>query len=256
MTDPTRRFSTRVDNYIRYRPSYPAEVIAWLGSACGLTSAAVVADMGSGTGILAELFLRNGNLVFGVEPNREMREAGDRLLAGYSNFKSIDAAAEATTLPDRSVDFVTAGQAFHWFDRDKARAEFTRILRPGGWVVLIWNDRRTGSTPFLQAYEQLLQRYGTDYAAVNHTNIDDDVIGTFFAPQPFELRSFPNRQDFDFEGVRGRLLSSSYAPEAGHVNYEPMLAELRSIFDTHQADGKVAFEYDTKVYYGHVSAET
>src|SRR5437867_8468442 len=167
----TERFSNRVENYVRFRPRYPREVLELLKADCGLKPEAVVADAGSGTGFLAELFLANGNRVFGIEPNKEMREAGERWLQRYSRFSSIAATAEATTLPSQSVDFITAGQAFHWFDRERCREEFARILRPGGWVVLVWNDRRTESTAVLKDYEQLLLSYGTDYEQVNHERV-------------------------------------------------------------------------------------
>ena len=162
MLDPTKRFSNRVENYVKYRPAYPSEIIGLLEVECGLTPASVIADVGSGTGILSELFLKHGNRVFGVEPNREMRAAGDKLLAKYSNFSSIDGAAEATTMVNTSVDIIAAGQAFHWFDRQRSRAEFERILKPGGWVVLLWNGFRVETSPLNNAYQQLVLEYGTD----------------------------------------------------------------------------------------------
>jgi SAM-dependent methyltransferase len=250
MTDPTQRFSSRVNNYVKYRPSYPAAIIDLLSAECGLTQDSIVADVGSGTGLLAELFLKAGNRVLGIEPNREMREAGEQLLRGYERFSSIDATAEATTLPAHSVDFITAGQAFHWFDQARVGAEFARILRSQGWIVLIWNERRIDSTPFLRAYEQLLRTYSIDYAQVDHKLIDQDVIHAAFPTLSFKLRTFDNEQRFDLEGVTGRLLSSSYAPEAGHPNHAPMLAELAAIFEEHQQDGEIVFEYDTRVNYG------
>ena len=250
MKPATLRFSGRVDNYVKYRPGYPSGVIETLTRECGLTSSSVVADVGSGTGILSELFLKNGHRVFGVEPNREMREAGERLLKPYLNFTSVEGTAEATTLQDRSVDFVTAGQAFHWFNREQARKEFSRILKPKGWVVLIWNERLTDTSPFLRAYEELLHKYGTDYAAVDHRHVDSIAVGKFFAPQPFTLRTFENCQVCDFDGVKGRLLSSSYTPEPGQPNYQLMLDSLRVIFDEHETDGHVTFEYTTQMYFG------
>jgi SAM-dependent methyltransferase len=249
MPDPTQRFSNRVENYIRYRPGYPKEILAMLQRECRLTTESSIADLGSGTGILAELFLANGNRVFGIEPNQEMREAGERLLRAYPGFNSIAATAEATTLPDQSVDFITAGQAFHWFDRARCREEFARILRPAGWVVLVWNDRRTESTAFLKAYEQLLLSYGTDYERVNHKRVDAATLREFFGTDPAR-QTFPNYQHFDFAAVQGRLLSSSYVPEAGEPRYEEMLAALGGLFDRHQQAGKVTFEYDTVIYYG------
>ncbi len=250
MIDPTRRFTSRVTNYVKYRPSYPAVIIDLLVTECGLTSDSIVADVGSGTGLLAELFLKAGNRVLGIEPNREMREAGEQLLRGYDRFISIAATAEATMLPDHSVDFIAAGQAFHWFDRERVGVEFARILKPRGWLVLIWNERRIDSTPFLRAYEQLLRTYSTEYAQVDHKQVDLDIIQAAFPTAVFKTRSFNNQQRFDFEGVKGRLLSSSYAPEDGHPNHAPMLAELAAIFEAYQQNGEIVFEYDTRVTYG------
>jgi SAM-dependent methyltransferase len=252
MSDSTRRFSSRVAQYVQHRPGYPPELIELLAAECGLTADSLVADIGSGTGLLAQPLLAHGCRVFGVEPNREMRMAGEQLLADFARFTSVDGTAEATTLPAQSVDLITAGQAFHWFDRARAHSEFARILRPSGWVVLVWNDRRTTSTPFLVAYEQLLERYATDYAQVNHKRIDEATIGSFFAPGSWSRRVFENRQLFDFVGLEGRLLSSSYTPEPGQPGHQPMIAALRAAFDAHQEAARIAFEYDTTVYYGRV----
>ncbi len=247
--NPTQRFSDRVENYIRYRPGYPPAILDTLRAECHLTPASIIADVGSGTGILAELFLRNGNTVYGIEPNAPMREAGERLLVSYPNFHSIPAQAEATTLPDNSVDFVTAGQAFHWFDRERCLQEFKRILQPGGWVVLVWNERLTDVSPFARDYEQMLHTHGTDYAQVNHVQISDEGLEEFYKCD-FSRRTFDNVQVFDFEGLRGRLLSSSYAPTAGQPGHTPMLEALRVLFDSHQQSGKVAFDYATNLYFG------
>jgi SAM-dependent methyltransferase len=252
MIDPTKRFSSRVENYIKYRPGYPADVLDLLREKCGLTGGSIIADIGSGTGILTELFLRIGNPVFAVEPNSEMRGAAERLLGKYPNFTSVSGTAEATTLKDRSADFITASQAFHWFDRERSRREFIRVLKPGGWMVLIWNDRELTS-PFAKAYELLLKTYGTDYEDVNHKHTDARVIGPFFGASGHKQAGFPNEQIFDLEGLKGRLLSSSYAPEPGHPKYIPMLEAMNTLFSGHQTDGKVAVEYVTIVYYGQLS---
>ncbi len=247
--DPTRRFSDRVELYVRYRPGYPDALVRALVDEVGLDPSWTVADVGSGTGISSELLLRTGCAVYAVEPNPEMRAAAEEALAGDPGFHSVAGRAEETGLPDRCVDLVTAGQAFHWFDRERTRAEWLRILRPGGRVALFWNSRRTESTPFLRAYEALLRRYATDYEQVDHARIDDAVLARFFGG-PFETRIFDNAQDFDFDGLRGRLLSSSYAPGPGHPDHEPMLRALREIFDERQEDGRVRWEYDTRLYFG------
>jgi len=251
-SNATSRFSDRVENYVRYRPGYPSEVIDTLKAESGLKPEHVIADIASGTGIWTRVLLENGNQVFGVEPNSNMRLAGERLLADFPTFSSVAGSAEATTLPDRSVDFVTAAQAGHWFDRPRSRREFVRILKPVGWLVLLWNERGTDSTPFLSEYEQLLLTYGTDYKEVRHERTTS-VIQEFFDPAPFEERVFPMRQEFDYVGLEGRLLSSSYAPNRNDPTHVAMLRELRRIFDKHQQLGRVLFEYTTRIYFGQMT---
>ena len=246
---PTTRFSDRVENYVRYRPGHPPEVLALLSAECGLQPSHIVADVASGTGVFTRLLLENGNSVFAVEPNLEMREMGMSQLDAYDRMVSVTGTAEETTLRSASVDFVTAAQAAHWFDLPRARAEFSRILRPRGWCALMWNERRTGSTPFLRDYEQLLLTYGTDYEDVRHERTTA-MIHEFFAPALCHDRVFSLQQRFDYEGTAGRLLSSSYAPLVGHPSHAPMMQELQRIFRAHARDNHVEFEYDTRVYYG------
>ncbi len=246
---PTARFSDRVQNYARYRPGYPPEVLGLLRAECGLRPSHVVADIASGTGALTRLLLENGNPVFAVEPNPEMRAMGIHRLERYNRLVSVAGTAEETTLGSASVDFVTAAQAAHWFDLPRARAEFTRILRPEGWCVLIWNERRTATAPFLRDYEQLLLTYGTDYKEVRHERTTA-LIHEFFAPALCRERVFSLCQQLDYEGAAGRLLSSSYAPLEGHPSHAPMMQELQRIFRAHAKDNKVEFEYNTRVFYG------
>jgi SAM-dependent methyltransferase len=245
---PEQRFSDRVENYIRFRPGYPEEIIPLLRAETGISPASLIADIGSGTGISTELFLRAGYPVIAVEPNREMREAAERLLASWPGFTSVNGTATATTLPARSVDLIVAAQAFHWFDPPPTRAEFDRILNPKGHVALIWNERELRSTPFLREYEQLLVEFGTDYQEIRHENVAS-TLGGFFHGRHATHR-FSNVQHFDFEGLRGRLLSSSYSPAPGHPTHDAMLAELRRLFDRHQRDGRVDLLYQTKVHLG------
>ena len=255
MTKTVERFSNRVADYAKYRPGYPGEIIHLLREDCGLTKDSLIADIGSGTGKLSELFLQNGNLVFAVEPNSAMRTAAEQLLSNEKQLRSIAGSAESTTLPDASIDFITAGQAFHWFDQPKARLEFLRILKPGGWVVIIWNERRLNATPFLKAYEQLLLKYGTDYREVRHENTSKDISG-FFAPNQLIVSAFENTQEFDFEGLKGRVASSSYTPEPGSLASLRMLEALEAVFTKYAVKGRVVVEYDTRVYFGQLSTQT
>ena len=248
-TSPLERFSNRVDNYVRYRPGYPPAIIDFLSHSFQLSPSHSVADVGSGTGISSELFLKNGNRVTGIEPNAAMRERSTLLLSVYPLFEAIDGTAEHTTLAADSVDFIIAGQAFHWFDRDSARKEFTRILRKDGVIALIWNERLTDDL-FSKRYDQLIVEHGIDYAKVDHRQIDDEAIEQFFSPAPVTVRVFSNQQVFDFDGLKGRLLSSSYVPDENHPGYQAMIDELKKLFDAHQQNGRIVIRYATKVYAG------
>lgn len=251
--DPTKRFSSRVEKYVRFRPRYPQEIIDCLRERCGLTSASIVADIGSGTGISSEPFLAHGNVVYGVEPNDDMRAAAEDLLAAYDNFVSHNGNAEATGLADESVEFVVAGQAFHWFNIEAARAEFARILRPNGTVVLVWNSRDTGAKPFMAAYEKLLSELANDYALVNeHKTSDDETIELFYAPHGFEKLVLNNDHFYDLETLHGRALSSSYSPLPDQSNYGPFMERLGAIFNEHQQKGQVCFGYTTRLYWGQI----
>ena len=252
----TTRFSDRVENYVRYRPGYPPEVLDLLRAECGLRPSHTVADIASGTGAFTRLLLENGNSVFAVEPNAAMREMGIAQLESFGSNRPVSVAgtAEETTLRSASIDFVTAAQAAHWFDLPRARAEFVRILRPGGWCVLIWNERDTTRTSFLRDYEQLLLTYGTDYKEVRHERTTA-MIHEFFAPAASEERVFSLRQQFDYEGLAGRLWSSSYTPLEGHPSYAPMMQELLRIFRAHAKNDMLEFEYKTRVFYGRLDKQ-
>lgn len=248
--DAKKRFSEHAEYYAKYRPRYPAALLTYLERELSLSQTSIIADVGSGTGILSEMFLRNGNLVFGIEPNSDMRRFAEASLSTHSRFKSINGSAESTTLADSSVDFITAAQSFHWFDRPLARAEFRRILRKSGWIVLLWNTRKT-STQFLQDYDQLVRGLAVKKGRVGRESLSDAEISDFLGPHQATI--LPNSQDLDYEGLVGRLLSSSYVPLPGEPGLEQAIATLRAIFVRYETHGVVRFEYDTEVYAGQLS---
>src|SRR5690242_19821895 len=225
------RFLGRVEAYAKYRPSYPPAAIDLLEARCGLRRGADAVDLGSGTGILSALLVARGARVFGIEPNREMRCYSDLALSG--EFYSEGATAENTRMPNRFFDLLVAGQSFHWFDPQRTRVEALRILKPGAWAALLWNERPKGLVPFLEDYEALLRRYAPEYDAVARLRAQEDGIRQFFGHQP-ELATFDNQQVFDFEGLAGRVMSSSYAPTRERPEHEPLMAGLRDVFDRHQ----------------------
>lgn len=251
MTETVERFSNRVDNYVKYRPDYPREVVRLLRENCRLTRESVVADIGCGTGISCRMFLENGNRVFGVEPNAAMRSAAERQLGEFPWFISVDGTAENTTLATASVDFAVAAQAFHWFDVETSVAEFRRILKPGGYIVLIWNERRLDATPFLIEYEQFLLKYGRDYAAVRHDRIDEATLAPALGGR-MRTATFEYIQEFDLDGLTGRMLSSSYMPAETDPVFPAMADELRALFANHAENGRIKVFYDTNVFYAQV----
>ncbi|MGC3945024.1 MAG: class I SAM-dependent methyltransferase [Chryseolinea sp.] len=243
----TQRFGDRVDNYVRYRPHYPVDVLHYFRDSYGLLPSHTVVDIGSGTGISSEMFLKYGNVVIGVEPNEPMRTRSVLLLKDYSRFEAIDGTAENTGVPDASADFIVAGQAFHWFDRKKASKEFRRILKPNGVTVLMWNERLV-DTEFAKLYDQLIIDHAIDYVTVDHRNIEPEMISAFFAPEKCTLKTFANSQTFDFEGLKGRLSSSSYVPNEGQSGYNEMIDALRDLFNRYREGDVITIQYDTNVY--------
>ena len=246
--DTIERFSNRVENYIKYRPHYPPDVLELFKKELGLTADSIVADVGSGTGISAKLFLENGNTVYGVEPNDGMRLAAEQYLASFPTFRSLKGRADETGLSSNSIDFVIAAQAFHWFEPAVTRNEFMRILKPGGYVALIWNERQIDTTRFLIEYEQFLLGYANDYRLVRHENVNDETLKGFFE-KPFERKTFGNVQILDFDGLKGRVLSSSYMPAESDERFERMVEELRTLFAKYAENDRIKIFYDTRVYY-------
>jgi len=247
MSKPTERFSDRVSNYLKYRPSYPQELVDTLAKACHLGSQSRIADVGSGTGIFTRLMLDKDYYVSGVEPNNNMREAAERQFAGYNKFCSMDGQSERTGLDDSSIDLITAAQSFHWFEAGDTRQEFMRILKPGGYVALIWNQRKI-EQPFQAEYDSMLRKLAPDYSAVNHMNISAEDIRNFFSPNKVAKFEFEYSQNFDQAGFLGRLQSSSYVPKSGTGAHTRLMRAAEDLFNRYQSEETISFEYNSFFY--------
>ncbi|NPE09084.1 MAG: class I SAM-dependent methyltransferase [Asgard group archaeon] len=248
--EPTERFSDRVENYIRYRPTYPKELISEMKKQQLLSEDSVIADVGSGTGIFTKLLLTAGCTVYAVEPNDEMREAAEKNLGWYPNYISVNGQAEATTLGRRSVDLITVAQAFHWFNFEETKWEFKRILKPTGNLALVYNTRKIDRTPFMAEYNQLLKKYCPEYEGIANQYINLRTAKDFFGTDEVTLFVCNNFQIFNFDGLKGRLLSSSYTPKKDQVGYQLLLDGLKALYEKHQENDQVQFTYETELFYG------
>ncbi len=251
--DPTQRFNDRAEAYARFRPGYPPELLAWLRLEQGIDTSMEVADIGAGTGISTRMFLDAGHRVVAVEPNACMRAVMERTLAANRAFSCTAGGAEATALGEASIDLISVAEAFHWFDPHATHREFARILRPQGLVAVYWNARASNDSAFLDGYEQLLRRYGTDYARVAERYADDATMQAWFGPGFRGQVCFPHQQKFDYQGLQGRLLSCSYVPGPEHPQFTEMLNALRKLFDTTAQQGQVDFKYHTRLFVGAIA---
>lgn len=250
--DSVERFSDRADDYARFRPGYPDGVVRALESAGGLRAPSTIADVGFGTGKLAEVFLKAGYVVIGVEPNEAMRGVARQALAGFPALRLVGGTAEQLPLGTGSINAIVVGQAFHWFNPERTRTEFQRVLRSGGWVALLWNDRRYDRSAFLREYEALLRRYCATYTECHHQDHDAAGLQPFFGREPLRTAEFPNHQELSFPELRGRLLSASYVPTSG-PDHEALMQHMRELFDRFQVAGRVEMACTTRMYYGRLT---
>ena len=250
LPNPTDRFTGRVDAYRRFRPTYPPAVVDLLRRECALTPGSAIADIAAGTGLLTEIFLAAGFSVTAVEPNAEMRAACASLQSPYPKLRIVDGAAESTSLPGHSIDLITVAQAMHWFDLDRTRAEFARILKPGGWCAVLYNNRRLSGDPFHDGYERFLLDFGIDYGAVKQQHVGRKRLAQFFSPSPMTCATIPNAQPLSLEALEGRLLSSSYMPQPGHPRFQEMRAAIERLFADNESNGTVTIHHDCLICWG------
>jgi SAM-dependent methyltransferase len=252
IADPTKRFTDRVSNYVKYRPGYPSEVLDFLREEGNLSEGSMIADVGSGTGIFTDLLLKQGYKVFAVEPNEAMQHAAVDQLGSNKNFTPVNGTAEATTLADSAVEMIVCAQAFHWFNSEKTRLEFKKILKEDGHAALIWNNREADTDEFSIAYESLLKQDSVDYNKVNHRNVKDIDFKSFFRDGQYKVVKYPNEQVFDEDGLLGRAFSSSYVPDENSVDGKKFKEVLTELFANYNKNGSVSFRYQTEVYFGQI----
>jgi SAM-dependent methyltransferase len=243
---PTKRFSNRVENYVKYRPSYPAAMIPFFEASLGLKQGQRIVDIGSGTGLFAKPLLEQGYAVTCIEPNDDMRRAGEQELGRFAGFTSRKHKGEQTGLRGQSVDLITVAQAFHWMDPMATKKEFNRILKADGHIVLAWNLRQH-TTAFMKAYHDLKERYRIEETTARRD--DEETLTAFFAPKTMQVQRFENNQLLNFEELKGQLLSASYIPLPGHPLYEEMIASLAELFVTSQQGGVITMVHETKIYW-------
>jgi len=244
MKDPTERFSGRVGAYVKYRQGYPETLVPLVEKKGHLTTHSIIADVGCGTGLLAEAFLKRGYAAVGVEPNQEMRESAEQRLRCFSRFRSLPGSAEATGMEPGSVDLVAVGRAFHWFNTGRALAEFSRILKPGGSCAIVWNRRK--ASPFTGAYDAFLQTYCDDYREMRSAREQQRKL---LEEAGFCLVTLEHFESCTLEQLRGRILSLSVTPDPRHPKFETMLLAVDRLFREHEVQGQVRLEYDTLVYH-------
>lgn len=246
--NPKSRFSQCAKNYAKFRPNYPNEIINFLHESIGLTEESVIADIGSGTGISTKLFLDNGNIAYGVEPNLEMRQEAEETLANYKRFYSIDASSENTKLRSESIDIIVAAQSFHWFDLKPTKEEFLRILKPGGMVVILTNWRKKSENKFMNGYMQIVWKYGQNL----NLKPSNETIPAFFYPNVIRKKVFDNPHSCTFERLKGELTSYSYMPTEQDPEFKPMIKDLENLFKKYNVNGTVTFEFEIVLYYGKI----
>jgi SAM-dependent methyltransferase len=247
------RFTGLADIYAKYRPSYPDDLIHYLYSEVGLSENSVIADIGSGTGILTELLLKENSTVYSVEPNEDMRRTAEAALSRYPNFISVNGTAENTSLNASSLDFITVAQAFHWFDRQAFKAECQRVLKSNGKVILVYNGR-DGESELVMENNAVNFRYNPDYMAASGGMRGNDVraYADFFRGGVCDYKVFRNDVVYDEDGFIGRNLSGSYAPKKESENYQPYVSALNQLFEKFSRNGTLLLPYLTRSLIGEV----
>lgn len=247
----TQNFSGLANVYTMGRPVYATEFIDMLYSKYGVTEESIIADIGSGTGKLAKQLLDKGSMVYGVEPNADMRSIAIRELQNYAKFEAVNGTASQTTLKDNSIDYVTVAQAFHWFDVTEFKKECKRILRKDGLVFLVWNMRDMSSVVNQASYE-IYKEYCPKFKGFSGGIQKDDIRIREFFDNDYEYVTFKNPLFYDKETFIHRSLSGSYSLRQGEEGYSEYVLRLRELFDEYEENGYLEMANNTVVYVGKI----
>lgn len=243
MANTVERFDGRAEDYDRYRERYDArELLTLLREWSGLTPDWLIADVGAGTGMLADVFLANGNRVIAIEPNAGMRAACTRLHEGERRLEIRDGTAEATGLPDASVDVVANGRALHWFDVKAAMQEFKRVLRPGGWLVVVAGGRTERGREANEALTRMLQEFTGDLMYREKAYKVYGDVKDLFNGSEYRHYERGGEMRMNWDQLRGMTLSLSHAPLVDDPRFPRFENLLRDYFDRYQKDGVVTLE--------------
>lgn len=241
----------RIDYYQKNRPSYPQEILSILKNRYGVHESQYVADVACGSGLFSKLMLKNHFEVIGVEPDEQMRDRAIQRLGKYEHFQLIEGTAASTGLPDNCVDMITVAQAFHWFDTPQTVKEFCRILKPGGLILLLWNERKTDHDLFHQEYESLLWDYAVDYDRSLHRSYPMDRIKHLFPSFSLRCHKLRNSQEMNLQSLMGRLESAHYCPPLEHPSYLPLMEGVKELYQSYKENGKIRLEHQCKIYFLH-----
>lgn len=250
--DNTEKFNQKADAYSFGRPTYAKTFIDWLYSEQGLNRQSIIADIGSGTGILSKQLLDKGSIIYAVEPNTDMRINAENKLKSFKNFRSVNGTAEHTTLENNCVDFITVAQAFHWFNVISFKKECYRILKPNGKVFLIWNTRDSAADVNIQQ-GLIFKKYCPNFVGFSGGIKENDERICAFFENKFVRVEFDKPLLYDREKFIQRSLSSSYSLNKEDKNFNQFLQAINDFFDRYSINGVLTVPNNTVVYFGTVA---
>jgi SAM-dependent methyltransferase len=250
----TLPYTDRAARYARYRWDYAAQAIDAIFSITGIGLTSCAADVGSGTGILTRHLVDRVRSVYAVEPDVSMRWWAEQALANAPTFNSVAGSAQTTTLPDRSVDLIVVGQALHWFDPLPSRQEFLRILIPGGWLAVLWNQGTDAA--LAQALSALCTPENGWDTSIPNQRREVKPFDFYFGHAAYLQREFAAVKRETWEEFFGALCSDSHAPAETQPSFERLRNAAWQVFRAHSEDGFITVRYRTHLVLGVIRRQT